>query len=160
LLADFCSQEYNVFNTSEASVKRGRLIKIRGSNAAVFIYPRVGGDLRRVITIFTARVGGDLNSIKKHLPMGYVYILASKKDGVLYIGATYDLQKRIYEHRNRFVKGFTYKYWTHKLVYYEVAESVESAFYREKQLKKWNRDWKLRVINEFNPEWKDLYDTL
>ncbi len=92
--------------------------------------------------------------------MGYVYILASKKDGILYIGATHDLQKRAYEHRGSFVDGFTKKYFVHKLVYYEDAGSMEGALLREKQLKKWNRAWKLRIIEEFNPEWKDLYDTL
>jgi putative endonuclease len=88
----------------------------------------------------------------------YVYILASKRNGTLYIGVTSDLLKRIYEHKNNMVKGFTKKYHVHKLVYYEATESVESAIMREKQLKKWNRDWKIGLIEKTNPLWKDLYD--
>jgi putative endonuclease len=92
-----------------------------------------------------------------HMESSYVYILASKPYGVLYIGVTSDLMKRIFEHKQEVVKGFTNKYHVHLLVYYEIHESIESAITREKQLKKWNRDWKLNLINAFNPEWKDLY---
>lgn len=87
----------------------------------------------------------------------YVYILASKRNGTLYIGVTSDIIKRVYEHKNNFVKGFTQKYDVHNLVYYEIAESVESAINREKQIKRWNRAWKIRLIEKSNPEWKDLY---
>ena len=87
----------------------------------------------------------------------YVYILASKKDGVLYIGVTNDLVRRVYEHKNDIVKGFTQKYFVKKLVYYEVTKSVVIAIQREKQLKKWKREWKIALIEEFNPEWNDLY---
>ena len=90
----------------------------------------------------------------------YVYILASKKDGVLYIGVTNDLVRRVYEHKNGLVEGFTKKYHVHRLVYYEMTENVESAIRREKQLKHWNRPWKIRLINKANPEWCDLYQTL
>lgn len=90
----------------------------------------------------------------------YVYILASKKNGTLYIGVTSDLVKRIYEHKNDLVDGFTKQYAVHDLVYFEATESVESAIVREKQLKKWNRAWKIRLIEKSNPEWRDLYSGL
>jgi putative endonuclease len=86
----------------------------------------------------------------------FVYIMASKKDGVLYIGFTSDLRKRVWEHRNSVVDGFTKKYFVHRLVYYEQTENVRSAIEREKRLKKWNRSWKIRLIEEKNPEWVDL----
>ncbi|MBN1571760.1 MAG: GIY-YIG nuclease family protein [Deltaproteobacteria bacterium] len=87
----------------------------------------------------------------------YVYILANKRNGTLYIGVTNDLTKRVYEHKNNLVDGFTQKYGIHILVYYEETNSVESAIEREKLLKKWNRKWKLELIEKNNPEWKDLY---
>jgi putative endonuclease len=87
----------------------------------------------------------------------YVYILANKKKGTLYVGVTSDLIRRMYEHKSDFVEGFTKKYQVHDLVYFEVSESVESAIDREKQLKKWHRAWKVRLIEKENPEWKDLY---
>jgi len=83
--------------------------------------------------------------------------LASNKNGTLYIGVTSNLVKRIYEHKNELAEGFTKKYSVHKLVYFEITESVESAIAREKQLKKWNRAWKIRLIEKTNPEWLDLY---
>jgi len=88
----------------------------------------------------------------------YVYILASKHNGTLYIGVTNDLARRIYEHKNNLVKGFTWKYGVHTLVYYEQYDDAESAIQREKRLKSWHRKWKIRLIEENNPEWKDLYD--
>ena len=90
----------------------------------------------------------------------YVYILASKRNGTLYIGVTSNLIKRVYEHKNNLVEGFTHKYDIHNLVYYEMTESVESAIRKEKQLKKWKREWKIRLIEKGNPEWKDLYQEL
>lgn len=90
----------------------------------------------------------------------YVYILASGRNGTLYVGVTSDLIKRAYEHKNNLVKGFTQKYDIHDLVYFEVTESVESAIAREKQLKRWNRAWKIRLIEKDNPEWKGLYSEL
>jgi len=88
----------------------------------------------------------------------YVYILASKRNGTLYIGVTNDLMRRMYEHKNGLVKGFTKKYHVHQLVYYEHSTEIEGAIRREKQLKKWKRQWKLRLIEESNPEWEDLYE--
>ena len=95
-----------------------------------------------------------MNNIKNQY---YVYILASKKNGTLYIGVTSDLVKRAYEHKNNIIDGFTKKYNIHKLVYYEISDDIESAIRREKQLKKWNRKWKMNLIEKNNPEWKDLY---
>ena len=89
-----------------------------------------------------------------------VYILASRKNGTLYIGVTTNLIKRIYQHRSSCVPGFSSKYHVHHLVYYEVCEDIESAILREKQLKKWNRQWKRKLIEKYNPEWDDLYPTL
>ena len=90
----------------------------------------------------------------------YVYILASKRNGTLYIGVTNDLVRRVYEHRHGLVEGFTKKYEVKLLVYYETVNNAEGAISREKQLKKWNRKWKLRMIESFNPSWSDLYEGL
>lgn len=90
----------------------------------------------------------------------YVYILASKKNGTLYIGVTNNLPKRVWEHKNDLVEGFTKKYKVHYLVYFEIADSINSAIEREKQMKKWNRAWKIETITKMNPEWKDLYDKI
>lgn len=87
----------------------------------------------------------------------YVYILASKPRGVLYIGMTNSLRHRLYEHMNNAGPGFSSRYHTYQLVYYETTEDVETAILREKQLKKWKRAWKIRLIEEKNPTWKNLY---
>ena len=92
--------------------------------------------------------------------MYYVYILASRKNGTLYIGVTSDLIKRIWEHKYNVVKGFTQKYNVHILVYFEQHETIEQAIMREKQLKKWNRYWKIKLINTMNPTWSDLYPSI
>jgi putative endonuclease len=88
----------------------------------------------------------------------YVYILASRRNGTLYIGVTDDLPKRIWIHRAELLPGFTKRYGVKTLVWYEQHESRESAFTRERQLKKWNRAWKLRLIEQMNPAWRDLYN--
>ena len=85
-----------------------------------------------------------------------VYILANYNQTTFYVGFTGNLQKRIWEHKNKVVEGFTQKYNVDKLVYYELTENVESALNREKQLKRWHRDWKINLIKEMNPEFKDL----
>ena len=90
----------------------------------------------------------------------YVYIITNKKDGTLYIGVTNNLVRRIYEHKNKIFKGFSYKYGLDKLVYYEHFDDIESAILREKELKKWRRLWKIELIEKDNPEWKDLYEGL
>ncbi len=90
----------------------------------------------------------------------YVYILCSGRNGTLYTGVTSDLIKRIYEHKNDLVDGFTKKYGVHTLAWYELHDTAEMAIKREKLIKKWERAWKLRLIEESNPGWKDLYDDL
>ena len=87
----------------------------------------------------------------------YIYILTNKNNNVLYIGVTSDLKKRIWEHKNKVVDGFTKKYNIDKLVYFEAGENIESAIEREKQLKNWHREWKFNLIKAQNPEFKDLY---
>ncbi len=90
----------------------------------------------------------------------YVYILASKKNGTLYIGVTSDLIRRLYEHRKGLIEGFSKKYIVHQLVYFEHTNDVYSAIGREKCLKRWKREWKIRLIEETNPEWRDLSEEL
>jgi len=90
----------------------------------------------------------------------YVYILASYKLGTLYIGVTSDLIKRIYEHKNDLVPGFTKQYQVHRLVYFEVHGDIQTAIEREKSLKGWRRAWKIALIEKENPEWHDLYDDI
>lgn len=92
--------------------------------------------------------------------MNYVYILASKRKGTLYVGVTSDLVKRIYQHKHNLMPGFTQRYSVHNLVYFESVEEIKSAIRREEQLKKWKRDWKIRLVESHNPEWHDLYATL
>lgn len=91
--------------------------------------------------------------------MYYVYILGNERP-TLYIGVTNNLIKRIYEHRNQIVDGFTKVYKIHKLLYFEEHQEIELAILREKQLKKWKREWKLRLIREMNSEFKDLYNDI
>ena len=85
-----------------------------------------------------------------------VYILASRRNGALFIGVTSDLIKRVWEHKNDVIEGFAKRYRVHRLVYYELHEDMSSAITREKQVKKWKRAWKLRLIEERNPDWRDL----
>ena len=103
---------------------------------------------------------GSSNSYAIFVYQYYVYILASKKIGTLYIGVTRDLQKRIYEHKNHLADGFTKKYNVQTLVYFEVFNDINEAILREKRLKTWKRSWKLKHIEKENPEWKDLYEKL
>ena len=90
----------------------------------------------------------------------YVYILASKRNGTLYIGVTTGLVRRVYEHKSNLVDGFTKKYGVHILVYYEAQNNIELAIKREKQLKAWRRQWKLELIEKNNPDWRDLYENI
>jgi len=90
----------------------------------------------------------------------YVYFFASKRNGTLYMGVTSDLVQRIWQHKNKLIKGFTQKYNVNKLVYYEAHPDAESAITREKQIKKWRRTWKMRIIEEKNPDWNDLYNDI
>ncbi len=90
----------------------------------------------------------------------YVYILASKRNGTLYIGVTGHLLRRLNQHRSSDIPGFTQRYGVHRLVHYETFGRIGDAILREKRLKKWKRQWKLRLIEQDNPEWRDLYDDL
>ena len=90
----------------------------------------------------------------------YVYIITNKRNGTLYVGVTNNLLRRIYEHKNKIIKGFSSKYNLDKLVYYEIYSDEETAILREKQLKKYNRNWKKDIIEKFNPNWLDLYDSI
>ena len=90
-----------------------------------------------------------------------VYMMASKRNGTLYIGVTSNLPARVWQHKNDVVEdGFTQRYGVHKLVYYELHGDMESAIFREKQMKKWNRKWKLALIEKDNAEWRDLHDDI
>ncbi|HYD18293.1 MAG TPA: GIY-YIG nuclease family protein [Patescibacteria group bacterium] len=90
----------------------------------------------------------------------FIYILTNKVNGTLYVGMTENLARRVSEHKAGLAEGFTKKYGCRLLVYYEVADDFESALRREKTIKKWSRQWKLNVINEMNPAWDDLYDSI
>lgn len=90
----------------------------------------------------------------------YVYILTNKPYGVFYIGVTSNLPKRIHEHKEKMADGFTKQYNLKMLVYYEIFDDAEHAIGREKTLKRWKREWKINVINQFNPEWRDLYTSI
>jgi putative endonuclease len=90
----------------------------------------------------------------------FVYILASKLGGTLYVGVTNNLVRRVFEHKSDAVEGFTEKYRIHHLVYFEHFDDIENAIRREKRIKKWNRNWKVRLIEESNPNWTDLYPNI
>jgi putative endonuclease len=100
--------------------------------------------------------------VPQHATMhgGWVYILASAPNGILYVGVTNDLVRRVYEHREGLVPGFTRKYRVKLLVYFERYEDIQTAIQRERNIKHWSRTWKVRLILRDNPEWKDLYDTI
>jgi len=90
----------------------------------------------------------------------YVYVLASRKDGAIYIGATNDIVRRVFEHRQKAVPGFTTKYNITRRVWFEVYDDPASAITREKELKEWRRDWKIQLIEKENPHWLDLYESI
>ena len=92
--------------------------------------------------------------------MYFVYILASKRNGTLYIGVTNNLARRVGEHRDGLIEGFTRKYHVHRLAYFEVFEDIRQAIHREKRLKTWKREWKLNLIEQHNFEWRDLGPSL
>ena len=91
------------------------------------------------------------------MPHGYVYILASCRNGTLYTGVTSDLPRRVWQHKNKQIDGFTSDYNVNILVYYEMHEDMREAILREKHIKKWYRKWKLELIEKMNPDWEDLY---
>jgi len=90
----------------------------------------------------------------------YTYILASKKNGTIYVGVTNNLIKRVYEHKENLAPGFTSKYKVHNLVHFEAFEDIDDAIFREKKLKDWKRQWKIELIEKTNPDWNDLYKNL
>ena len=116
--------------------------------------PREGGDPGLGSRLRGSTSGRTVNK------SGYVYMMASRLNGTIYTGVTSDLAARVYQHRNGLIDGFTKTYGCTLLVWYEVHDDLEAARYRERQLKKWNRDWKLRLIEEKNPDWLDLFESL
>jgi putative endonuclease len=110
-----------------------------------------------LFTVIPAQAGiqGENHTMDKQF---CVYMLASKRNGTLYVGVTSNLPQRVWQHKNKQVEGFTKRYEVDKLVYYEVHRNAESAMTREKRIKKWRRAWKIRLIEETNPEWEDLYN--
>ncbi|EMR14374.1 Excinuclease ABC, C subunit-like protein [Methylophaga lonarensis MPL] len=89
-----------------------------------------------------------------------IYIMTNKRNGTLYVGVTSHLIKRVWEHKNNVVEGFTQKYRLHQLVYFELHDSMIGAISREKQIKKWRREWKINLIEKLNADWRDLYSDL
>jgi putative endonuclease len=118
------------------------------------------GDGHHVFPAYAGIHRSNRGKMADHSKNPAVYILSNRKNGTLYIGVTSDLIKRIYEHRTHAVEGFTKRYGVERLVYYELHSSMEEAILREKRLKKWRRKWKVELIESFNPEWEDLYNTL
>jgi putative endonuclease len=120
-------------------------------------------EIIKCCTACHSRAGGnpvDIEITLRKMKSYFVYILASQKNGTLYIGVTSDLARRTWEHKEGFTEDFTKRYKIKQLVYYEQTENVLSAITREKQLKKWNRAWKIRLIEKDNPKWKDLSNEL
>lgn len=113
-------------------------------------------DLRNLQLSFQTGWQPDLES-RINMKTYYIYILASQRNGTLYIGVTNDLIRRVYEHKNKLIDGFTKKYNINLLVYFEETCDIESAIKREKQLKGWDRKWKLELIEKNNSKWEDLY---
>ncbi len=109
-----------------------------------------------VLNLIQYRFGIYLLSGAIEMKQYYVYILTNKTNKVLYVGVTNNLIRRMYEHKNKLVDGFTKKYNLMKLIHFEATNDIHSALVREKQLKNWHRDWKIKMINEHNPDWKDL----
>ena len=90
----------------------------------------------------------------------YVYLMATRKDGTLYLGVTKDLIRRVYQHKSKSLPGFTSRYDVRRLVWFEVYDDPTTAIAREKDIKKWRRAWKIRLIEESNPDWRDLYEEI
>lgn len=102
----------------------------------------------------------NLGGVEKEMKQFYVYILASSRNGTLYVGVTSDLAARIWQHKDKVVGGFTKQYRVGQLVYYETFDDVEEAIQREKSVKRWKRNWKLSLIEKSNPGWRDLYNEI
>ncbi len=109
-------------------------------------------------TVLSLRARPTILKVSQIMPnQYYIYMLTNKPNGVLYVGVTNDLIRRVYEHKNHLAKGFTQKYQLDKLVWFEQTEDINSAITREKQLKNWKRQWKIELIEKQNPSWQDLY---
>lgn len=115
--------------------------------------------LRRIVTPAKAGAGIQEKTMSRDHQY-FLYILASRKNGTLYIGVTNNLLKRVHQHKTNLVKGFTEKYGVHRLVYFEQYGDIRYAINREKRMKRWKRQWKINLIEKDNPEWKDLFDEL
>ena len=100
------------------------------------------------------------DSLPRTMKTPCVYILASKPNGTLYVGVTSNIARRVWEHKNNVIEGFTKKYNIHLLVYYEIHATMPDAILREKQIKHWNRVWKIKLIQQMNSEWRDLYEDI
>lgn len=107
-----------------------------------------------------SRLRGNDGKVEEMEKKFWVYIVSNMKNGTIYIGVTSDLNRRVYEHKEKQVEGFTKEYGLGNLVWYEEHPTAESAITKEKQMKKWNRGWKIKRIVEENPDWNDLYETL
>ena len=114
--------------------------------------------VRSPLNVIPANAG--IQKTWMELKQPFVYILASQRNGTLYTGVTSDLSKRIWEHKNDLIEGFTKKYGVHRLVYYEFHNDMATAITREKQIKKWRRAWKVELIEHDNPDWRDRWDEL
>ena len=122
------------------------------------IAPR--GISRFGVRCFVSLRSGRFRRSKTLIMSYYVYIIASRRDGAIYIGVTNNLVRRVYEHRIKAVPGFTSKYNITQLVWFEIYDDPVSAITREKELKKWKRSWKIKLIEAENPDWKDLYESI
>jgi putative endonuclease len=130
-----------------------------GAQFNISINRRLGPGLRRYdVNAVTPVEAGAQSHFMNKSPC--VYIMASSRNGTLYIGVTSDLTKRVWEHKNNAIEGFTKKYSVHTLVWYQVFDTMPQAIRNEKQIKEWKRKWKLELIESSNPEWKDLYDDI
>jgi len=124
-------------------------------------HSRISANLEWTVLCVIRHSGGSRNPESETMDrQPAVYILTSKRNGTLYVGVTSNLAKRVWEHKNNLVEGFTRRYGLHRLVWYEVHETMESAIVREKGIKGWRRIWKLELIEATNPDWEDLYDTI
>jgi putative endonuclease len=119
-----------------------------------------GAPISALTRVFDALWARARNPSWGGLGMYYVYLLASRKNGTLYLGMTNNLVRRIYEHKSKAVRGFTSQYDVHLLVWFECYDDPTTAITREKEIKKWRRAWKINLIEKENPEWNDLYDSI
>jgi putative endonuclease len=142
-----------IFQTKALALRRGLLVTRPPHWAAAAVNVNF-------VLIWTPAFAGVTKTKVQMERLPCVYILASRRNGTLYTGVTSDLIKRVWQHKNDAVEGFTKRYRVHILVWYETHETIMSAIEREKAVKEWKRNWKIKLIEDFNPEWKDLYSDL